>query len=152
MLTSYMQYTAEAKNLKMSPRKMRLVVDGIKKMQIIKALAILEVSNKRASDPIRKAIKSAMANATHNGKVNKEDLFIAEMFVNEGISNKRYHYAARGRIRPYKKRTSHLKVILGVREKAQEVSLIKQDESDTKSDIKNKKENIKNKETKGGIK
>ncbi len=120
-----MQYTAEAKNLKISPRKVRLVVDGVKKMPITAALAVLEVSSQRASSPIIKAIKSAVANAIHNGKVIKEDLFIESMFVNEGISNKRYHYAARGRIRPYKKRTSHLKVILGVRETTALVSSAK---------------------------
>lgn len=111
-------YTAEAKNIKVSPRKMRLVVDGVKKMPITAALATLEVSSKRASDSIRKALKSAVANATHNGKVNKDDLVISEMFVNEGIVYKRYHFAGRGRMRPYKKKTSHLKVILRVKQVA----------------------------------
>jgi len=123
-----MQYTAEAKNLKISPRKVRLVVDGVKKMPITAALAVLEVSSQRASSPIIKAIKSAMANAVHNGKVIKEDLFIESMFVNEGVSNKRYHYAARGRIRPYKKRTSHLKVILGVKETKVAVPAVSKEE------------------------
>ena len=123
-----MQYTATASNLKMSPRKVRLVVDGVKKMPITAALAVLEVSSQRASSPIIKAIKSAMANAVHNGKVIKEDLFIESMFVNEGVSNKRYHYAARGRIRPYKKRTSHLKVILGVKETKVAVPAVSKEE------------------------
>lgn len=111
-----MQYQAIAKNLKMSPRKVRLVVDGVKTMPITSAIAALTITNKRASLPIKKAIESAVANAVNNGKVKKEDLFISGMFVNEGIAYKRYHYAARGRIRPYKKRTSHLSVILGVKE------------------------------------
>lgn len=111
-----MNYTAEANNLKISPRKMRLVVDGVKNMPLIQALAVLTVGNTRASSPIKKALQSAMANAVHNGKVNKEDLMISSMFVTEGVSNKRFHFAGRGRTRPYKKRTSHLKVILGVRE------------------------------------
>lgn len=111
-----MQYTAEAKNLKISPRKMRLVVDGVKDMPIVTALATLSVASQRSSGPIKKAIESAMANAVNNGKVNKEDLYILSLFVNEGIVYKRYHYAGRGRMRPYKKRSSHLSVVLGVRE------------------------------------
>ncbi len=108
-------YKAEAKNLKISPRKVRLVVDGIKKMPILSAVATLDLSPKGASSPIKKALLSAVANAVHNGKVDKNDLFISEMFVNEGIVYKRFHYAGRGRIRPYQKKTSHLKVVLGVK-------------------------------------
>lgn len=111
-----LKFVAESKNVKVSPRKMRLVVDGVKNLSISNALAQLSVVNKRAAVPIQKTIASAIANAVHNGKVNKDDLVISEMFVNEGIVYKRFHYAGRGRIRPYKKRASHLKVILGVKE------------------------------------
>lgn len=107
-----MKYIAESKNVKMSPRKVRLIVDGIKTLPIERAVAMLSVSNKRAAIPVRKTLLSAIANAVNNGKVARADLIISEMMVNEGITYKRYHYAARGRIRPYKKRTSHLRVIL----------------------------------------
>ncbi len=107
-----MKFTAEAKNIKVSPRKMRLVVDGIKKMPITTALATLDLSPTSAATPIKKALMSAIANALHNGKVERSQLSIADMFVNEGISYKRFHYAGRGRSRPYKKRTSHLTVSL----------------------------------------
>lgn len=109
-----MEYTAEANNLKISPRKIRLVVEGVKNMPILSALAVLTVGNKRASSPIKKVIQSAIANAVHNGKIDKNDLFISKMYVNEGVSLKRFHFAGRGRTRPYKKRTSHLRVVLGV--------------------------------------
>lgn len=109
-------YSAESKNLKISPRKMRLVVDGVRRMPIVKAIATLELSPKGASEPIKKALLSAVANAVHNGKVEKTDLVISEMFVNEGLVYKRFHYAGRGRIRPYQKKTSHLKVVLKVKE------------------------------------
>lgn len=124
-----MQYTAEAKNLKVSPRKMRLVVDGVKNMPIISAIAVLGTTSKRAGMPVKKALESAIANAVNNGNVDKNDLFISEMFVNEGIAYKRYHFAARGRIRPYKKKTSHLKVVLGVKEKV--VAPVKAEEKAT---------------------
>lgn len=116
-----MQYTAEANNIKVSPRKMRLVVDGVKHMPIAVALATLSVAPQRASVSIKKAIESAVANAVHNGKVNKQDLKISEMFVNEGISYKRFHYAGRGRTRPYKKISSRLSVILSVVENSKPV-------------------------------
>ena len=107
-----MKYIAESKNVKMSPRKVRLIVDGIKTLPVERAVAVLSVSNKRAAIPVRKTLLSAIANAVNNGKVARADLIISEMMVNEGLAYKRYHYAARGRIRPYKKRTSHLRVIL----------------------------------------
>lgn len=111
-----LRFVAESKNVKVSPRKMRLVVDGVKNLSVTNALAQLSVVSNRSAVPIRKTIASAIANAVNNGKVNKDDLIISEMFVNEGIVYKRNHFAGRGRIRPYKKRASHLKVILEVKE------------------------------------
>lgn len=129
-----LKFFAESKNLKISPRKIRLVVEGIKKMPMNAAIATLSVARQRASLPVKKALESAVANAVNNGRVNKENLFISEMFVNEGVSYKRYHFAARGRIRPYKKRTSHLKVVLGVREsKKVEEKISKQVKEDKQS-------------------
>lgn len=126
-MNNNLKFVAESKNLKISPRKVRLVVDGVKNMNINAAIAILAATSKRAGIPVKKALESAVANAVHNGNVDKNDLFISEMFVNEGIAYKRYHFAARGRIRPYQKKTSHLKVILGVKEK-EEVKAVKVDE------------------------
>lgn len=106
------EFVAVGKNIKMSPRKMRLVADSVKKSDLQNALAQLVVLNKRAADPIRKALESAVANATHNFGKEKASLTIKDIIVTEGISYKRYHYASRGRIHPYKRRTSHVKVVL----------------------------------------
>lgn len=145
-----MKYTAESKNVKISPRKMRLVVDGIKAFPVEKAIAVLSVSNKRASIPVRKALMSAIANAVNNGKVARSELFISEMMVNEGIVYKRYHYAARGRIRPYKKRTSHLKVILDTKVvNALPAPVVKET---AKTEVKIKEEKTKKSVKKGGSK
>ena len=114
-----MDYIAEAKNIKMSPRKVRLVVEGIKKFDITVALANLYAMDKRASTPVRKVIESAIANAVNNFKAAREGLYIREMTVNEGLTYKRFHFAARGRTRPYKKRTSHLRVVLSDKQKVQ---------------------------------
>jgi large subunit ribosomal protein L22 len=105
-------YMAESKNVKISPRKVRLVAEGVKHMDIKTVLAQLSVLNMRAATPIKKTVESAIANAVNNAKVAKDNLMVKEITVNEGILYKRYHYAARGRIRPYKKRTSHIRVVL----------------------------------------
>jgi large subunit ribosomal protein L22 len=107
-----MEYKAEAKNIKISPRKVRLVADSVRNLKLDQALASLTVLNKRASDPIRKALESAVANAVNNFQASRGDLTIKEIMIGEGIMYKRYHYAARGRVRPYLRRTSHIRVIL----------------------------------------
>lgn len=128
---NFMEYTAIAKNITISPRKVRLVAESIKKSALPSALSYLSVMDKRAAMPVKKAIESALANAVNNGHADKNVLFIKEITINEGIRYKRYHYAGRGRIRPYKKRTSHIRVILGtklpikVREESTEKSVTK---------------------------
>lgn len=108
----FMEYVAIAKNIKISPRKVRLVADGVKKQNLKAALTILTVMNKRASGPIKKAIDSAVANAINNFHANRELLTIKDIIVGEGTALKRYHFAGRGRTRPYKRRASHIRVIL----------------------------------------
>lgn len=114
-----MEVTAIAKNIRMSPRKVRLVVDAVKTKKVPAALAALGIMNKRAATPIRKTLESAIANATNNLKLNKEDLVVKSIFVNEGMVYKRFHYAGRGRTRPYKRRSSHLTVVLETIQKQQ---------------------------------
>ena len=107
-----MEYQAVARNIKISPRKVRLVVDSVKKQNLNKTLSVLSLMPKRAALPVKKAIDSAIANAVNNFKVNREALSIRDIIVDEGARLKRYHFAARGRVRPYKRRTSHIRVIL----------------------------------------
>lgn len=103
-----MEYKAVAKFIKISPRKVRLVADEVKKLSIEEAKTSLEQLNNRAATPILKVLNSAVSNALHNGKANKGDLTIKEINVTEGVRYKRYHYAGRGRVRPYVRRTSHI--------------------------------------------
>lgn len=107
-----MEYKAVAQNIKVTPRKARLVADAVRGLSVANALSQLNVLHKRAAVPLKKVLDSAVANAVHNGKEGKGDLVIKEIMVNEGISYKRYHFAARGRIRPYKKRTSNIRVVV----------------------------------------
>lgn len=110
-----MEYIAESKNVDISPRKVRLVVDTIKKLELTNALSVLKLLKKRSANPIRKTVESAIANAKNNFKAAVDNLLIKEIIVNEGISYKRYHFGGRGKMRPYKKRRSHIKVILSER-------------------------------------
>ncbi|RJQ25880.1 50S ribosomal protein L22 [Candidatus Parcubacteria bacterium] len=107
-----MEYKAISKNIKMSPRKVRLVVDSIKKRDVPAALYFLSHMSRRAAIPVKKTLESALANAVNNFKAKKEELVLKNILVEEGISYKRHRYAGRGRVRPYKKRTSHIRVIL----------------------------------------
>jgi len=122
-----MEYTAVAKGIRMGPRKVRLVADSIRKIDSIdKSLSVLSLLKKRAANPIEKTLKSAVANAINRG-AKKEDLFIKSMEVMEGPALKRLKPSTRGRAHPYKKRSSHIRIIL----------------SDDKSQISNLKSQIK---------
>ena len=107
-----MEYRATAKNIKVSPRKIRLVADSIRDLSIPKAVTQLMVSRKRGAVSLKKTLESALANAVNNNEARKDDLKIKMINVTEGLRYKRYHYAGRGRTRPYMKRTSHINIIL----------------------------------------
>lgn len=107
-----MEYNAIAKNVKVSPRKVRLVADSIRDLSVANALTALMVSRKRGSVSLKKVIESAIANAVNNKSAKKDDLKIKTINITEGIMYKRYHFAGRGRTRPYTKRTSHINIVL----------------------------------------
>ncbi len=107
-----MEYNALAKNVKVSPRKVRLVADSIRALTIPRATTALMVSKKRGAISLKKALDSAVANAVNNNNAKKDDLKIKTINITEGITYKRFHYAGRGRTRPYTKRTSHINVII----------------------------------------
>lgn len=114
-----------SKNVKVSPRKVRLVADQIRELNITNALTALMVSRKRGAVSLKKTLESAIANAVNNNNVKKDDLKIKTINVTEGIRYKRYHFAGRGRSRPYVKRTSHISVILEDNQIKDELSKIK---------------------------
>lgn len=107
-----MEVTASAKSLRISTRKVRLVADSIRKMSAKKALDTLSLVEKRSAASLIKILKSAMANAVNNAKISADDLVIDQLIVTEGPFLKRFHASTRGRIHPYKKRSSHIKIVL----------------------------------------
>lgn len=98
------------KYIRMSPRKIRYVADMIKSKPIEDAIDILSFTPREAAVVVKKAIQSAVANATENHKMKEEDLFISRILVNEGPTLKRFRPRARGRATKIRKRTSHLSV------------------------------------------
>lgn len=104
--------TAKLSNLRISPRKVRLVADLIRGAKISDAQKQLAFLSKRSSDPILKLLKSAIANAKNNLKINDENLIISKIFVDGGPVLKRYMPRAFGRAGAIRKRTSHITIEL----------------------------------------
>jgi len=107
-----MEVKAKAKFIRMSPTKIRLVANLIKKLPAMKALDQLAFINKRAAGPVVKLIKSALANAEHNFELAKDNLFIKEITVNQGPTLKRWLPRAHGRATPIRKQLSHVNLVL----------------------------------------
>jgi large subunit ribosomal protein L22 len=116
-----MQARAIARNVGMSPRKMRLVVDLIRGRGVNEAYSILKFSKKAATTPIEKALRSAVANATQKAEtdgsfLDVDDLVVREAYVNEGRTMKRFSPRAMGRATPIMKRSSHVTIIVDRKE------------------------------------
>lgn len=107
-----MEIIAKSNSVRVSPRKIRLVADSIRKLRAIEALNSLSLIKKRGASVLFKTLKSAIANAKNNAKLQEESLFIKAIEVTEGGALKRYHPSTRGRIHPYKRRSSHIKIVL----------------------------------------
>lgn len=103
---------AELKNYRQSPRKVRLVADLIRGKKAEDALTLLDFTVKRTSDPIRKLLESAIANAKHNFDIPVQELFVKEIRVDEGPTLKRFRARAYGRASGIKKRTSRVLINL----------------------------------------
>lgn len=111
-----MEAKAIARSVRISPRKVRLVVDLIRGKQIGDAYAILRNTPRRASGPVEKLLKSAVANAEHNYQLEQENLYVKEVFVGEAKTMKRFQPHAQGRAFQILKRTSHIYLTVAERE------------------------------------
>lgn len=103
---------AVAKYVRISPYKVRIVLDIIRGKGYKEAVAILENTPKAASDPIKKVLMSAAANAEHNLGMDKDNLFVAKAYADQGPTLKRVMPRAQGRAFRILKRTSHITVVL----------------------------------------
>lgn len=107
-----MEVRATAKYIKISSRKVRLVVDLVRGLPVEEAMSLLQHMPQRAAVEVNKAVKSAVANAENNYNLSPEDLFVSRISADEGPTQKRYRPRSRGRVSPILKRSSHISVVL----------------------------------------
>lgn len=111
--------TATLKYLKIAPRKTRLLADVIRGLSVNEAQAQLTLSPRRASQPLLKLLRSAAANAKQIHKADDGQLYIKEIMVDQGPRFKRWMPRARGSVSLIEKKTSHVRLVLGLRPESQ---------------------------------
>ncbi|MDD5043594.1 MAG: 50S ribosomal protein L22 [Patescibacteria group bacterium] len=110
------QVQAKARFIRMSPKKIRLVINLIRGLDVTSAESQLRFMRKDAAGPVLKLLRSAMANAEHNFQLDKSGLFIKEIRVDQGPSLKRWTPKAQGRATPILKRSAHISIVLETKE------------------------------------
>ena len=103
---------ATAKYIRISSRKVKVVIDLIRGKSVDEAEAILMYTPKAASEPTLKLLRSAIANAENNLELDRKNLYVAEIYANQGPTLKRYWARSHGRADMIKKHTSHITVVL----------------------------------------
>ncbi len=106
-----MEAKAVAKYIRISPRKVRIVMNLIRGKNVADAFAILKFTPKAGADVINKVLKSAVANAENNFDMNPDNLYVATAFVDQGLF-KRIHPRSRGQAFKILKRTSHVTIVV----------------------------------------
>ena len=103
---------ATAKYIRVTPRKVKIVVDLIRGKQVDQALAILAYTPKSAAPYVEKLLNSAIANAENNLEMDRSSLYVAEAYATQGPTLKRYWARSHGRADMIKKHTSHITIVL----------------------------------------
>jgi large subunit ribosomal protein L22 len=111
-----MEAKAQVTNVRISPRKVKIVLDLIRNKPVDMAIAIVENTRKSACEPIAKLLKSAVANAENNFQMDRKDLYVSECFVCPGPIMKRIRPRDKGRAYRIDKRTSHITLVLKEKE------------------------------------
>ena len=104
--------TAFARDVRITPRKVRLVADLVRGKSVKDALGILAGCNRVAKTPVEKIIRSASANAVNNFGMDESKLYIAEIQVGDGLKIKRYIPRAKGSASPIIKRNAHIRIVV----------------------------------------
>lgn len=140
---------AEQKNTRQPSRKVRLVVDVVKKMSLVDAINYLAVMNRKSSLLVLKVLRQAIANATNNFGLAIGDLEIDNILVNDGPALKRWRAVSRGRAHTILKRTCHVRVDLRTKKEVKPVETVKKTEAvkkaptKTEAKVEVKKETVK---------
>lgn len=115
-----MEVIAQAKFVRQTPRKLRLVADEIRGLGATEAEIILKSLNKKAARLLLKTLRQGIANAENNFNLNKEGLKIKKLEIGEGPRMKRYRFVAKGRVHQIFKKMAHIKIVLEGEEKKKE--------------------------------
>ena len=102
--------------LRISPQKVRLVLDQIRGEDVVEAMHVLDFMNKAAAHPVKMLLRSAMANAEQNYGLDGEELYVYRAYADEGPTRRWRRFGARLRFKPILRRQSHVTVILRERE------------------------------------
>ncbi len=103
---------AIARHVRMTPMKVRRVVDMVRGMDVVDALALLQFAPQAASEPVYKVVASAASNAEQTAALRVENLFISQAFVDEGTTMRRIRPRAKGSASRILKRASHITVVV----------------------------------------
>lgn len=107
-----MEVRASARQVRVSPRKVRLVLDTVRGKKVDEALLILSFLPTPVARTVAKVVKSAAANAENNYQMSSAQLRIVKTFADEGHTLRRFRAGARGRVNPFRRRFSHINVIV----------------------------------------
>ena len=107
---------AHARRISISSQKVRLVINLVRGKDALEAMDILKFETSKAADPVSKVIASAMAIAEENFGISRDDLYIHSIFADQGPTRRWRRFGARGRIKPWLRRSSNITVILRERE------------------------------------
>mgnify|MGYP006367992789 FL=1 len=107
---------ATLKFARISARKVKIVADLVRGKDVDEALAIMKFTPKASSEVLEKLLKSAIANAENNHEMKHENLYVAEIYANQGPTLKRIRPAAKGSAVRIRKRTSHITIVLKEKE------------------------------------
>lgn len=127
-----MEIKAQHNFTRTAPRKLRLVANTVRKMPLEQAIKQLAVIERRATLPLLKVVKQAMANAVNNHRLAVSELELVNIRITEGPRYKRFRAVSRGRAHEVKKRTSHITVTLRTKE-AENMQVTKEKEVTAKA-------------------
>ena len=127
------------KSIKVSPKKLNLIISPIRGLNVEKALNYLSFSKKRISDQIKKALQSAIANAENNHQLDVDKLYVHEASVGKGLVMKRFKARAKGRgvriLKPFSNLTIKLKEQSDVKETKKKDKIKKEDKKNNKNEV-----------------
>jgi len=137
-----MEVHAHLSKLRISPRKVRLVADLIRGLDVTRAKTQLQFLVKKPALPILKLLNSAAANARHNFKLNPDEMYVSRIFVNEGQAFRRGRPQSRGRVHPIRKRTSHISLTLSEKKDRHQKKIKVKSKSQEKKTVRKKRPEV----------